>query len=62
MIPAKDKVCLARQDSEGHRLVEVAALTETLLIDEQQVYNPLLPDDRLMLGKAAGRAGRNGAN
>lgn len=41
---------LARQDSEGHRLVEVAALTETLLIDEQQVYNPLLPDDRLMLG------------
>jgi len=42
--------------------VEVAALTETLLIDEQQVYNPLLPDDRLMLGKAAGRAGRNGAN
>jgi DNA invertase Pin-like site-specific DNA recombinase len=41
---------LARQDSEGHRLVEVAALTETLLIDEQQVYDPLLADDRLMLG------------
>jgi DNA invertase Pin-like site-specific DNA recombinase len=41
---------LARQDSEGHRLVEVAALTETLLIDEQQVYNPNIPDDRLMLG------------
>jgi DNA invertase Pin-like site-specific DNA recombinase len=41
---------LARQDSEGHRLVEVSALTETLLIDEQQIYNPLLPDDRLMLG------------
>ena len=41
---------LARQDSEGHRLVEVAALTETLLIDEQQVYDPLLSDDRLMLG------------
>jgi DNA invertase Pin-like site-specific DNA recombinase len=41
---------LARQDSEGHRLVEVAALTDTLLIDEQQVYDPCLSDDRLMLG------------
>jgi DNA invertase Pin-like site-specific DNA recombinase len=41
---------LARQDSEGHRLVEVAALTDALLIDEQQVYNPRLSDDRLMLG------------
>ena len=41
---------LARQDSEGHRLVEVAALTDTLLIDEQQVYDPHLSDDRLMLG------------
>ena len=41
---------LARRDSEGHRLVEVAALTGTLLIDEQQVYDPRLHDDRLMLG------------
>lgn len=41
---------LARQDSEGHRLVEVAALTDTLLVDEQQVYDPRLSDDRLMLG------------
>src|SRR5512147_1917887 len=41
---------LARQDSEGHRLVEVAALTETLLLDEQQVYDPRLADDRLILG------------
>jgi len=41
---------LARQDSEGHRLVEVAALTGTLLIDEQNIYDPRLPDDRLMLG------------
>src|SRR5512135_303837 len=41
---------LARQDSEGHRLVEVAALTDTLLLDEQQVYDPRLADDRLMLG------------
>ena len=41
---------LARQDSEGYRLVEVAALTDTLLIDEQQVYDSRLSDDRLMLG------------
>ncbi|MDR3576146.1 MAG: recombinase family protein [Anaerolineaceae bacterium] len=41
---------LARQDSEGYRLVEVAALTGVLLIDEQQVYDPDLSDDRLMLG------------
>lgn len=41
---------LARQDSEGHRLVEVAALAGTLLLDEQNVYDPRLPDDRLMLG------------
>jgi len=41
---------LARQDSEGHRLVEVAALTDTLLLDEQQAYDPCLADDRLILG------------
>jgi len=41
---------LARQDSEGHRLVEVAALAGTLLLDEQNAYDPRLPDDRLMLG------------
>jgi DNA invertase Pin-like site-specific DNA recombinase len=41
---------LARQDSEGYRLVEVAALTGTLLIDEQTIYDPRLPDDRLLLG------------
>jgi DNA invertase Pin-like site-specific DNA recombinase len=41
---------LARQDSEGYRLVEVAALTGTLLIDECEVYDPLLADDRLLLG------------
>ena len=41
---------LARQDSEGHRLVEVSTMTGTLLIDEQQIYDPRLADDRLMLG------------
>jgi len=41
---------LARQDSEGYRLVEVAALTGVLLIDEHKVYDPNQMDDRLMLG------------
>jgi DNA invertase Pin-like site-specific DNA recombinase len=41
---------LSRQDSQGHRLVEVATLTGTLLIDEEQVYDPRLADDRLLLG------------
>ena len=41
---------LARQDSEWHRLVELAALSGTLLIDEQQEYNPRGSDDRLLLG------------
>jgi len=41
---------LSRQDSEGHRLVEVATLTGTLLIDEQKIYDPRLADDRLLLG------------
>ncbi len=41
---------LARQDSEWHRLVEVAALTAAILIDEQEIYDPRLPDDRLLLG------------
>lgn len=41
---------LARIDSEWHRLVELAALTGALLIDEQQEYNPRCGDDRLVLG------------
>ena len=41
---------LARQDSEWHRLVELAALSGALLIDEQQEYNPRCCDDRLLLG------------
>lgn len=41
---------LARQDSEWHRLVEMAVLSGALLIDEQQEYNPRSSDDRLLLG------------
>jgi len=41
---------LSRQDSEWHHLIEIAALSGTLLIGEQQIYDPRNSDDRLMLG------------
>jgi DNA invertase Pin-like site-specific DNA recombinase len=41
---------LARSSADWHRLLEVAALTRTLLIDEQSVYDPRDPNDRLVLG------------
>ena len=41
---------LARSSADWHRLLEVAALTRTLLIDEQTVYDPRDPNDRLLLG------------
>jgi DNA invertase Pin-like site-specific DNA recombinase len=41
---------LARQDSEGYKLVEIAALMGVLLADESQIYDPQQSDDRLMLG------------
>ena len=41
---------LARSSADWHRLLEIAALTRTLLIDEQSVYDPRDPNDRLILG------------
>ena len=41
---------LARSSADWHRLLEIAALTKTLLIDEQSVYDPRDPNDRLVLG------------
>lgn len=41
---------LARSSADWHRLLEIAALTRTLLIDEQSVYDPRDPNDRLVLG------------
>jgi len=41
---------LSRQDSEWHKLVEICAVCNTLIIDESEVYNPRLSDDRLLLG------------
>jgi DNA invertase Pin-like site-specific DNA recombinase len=41
---------LARSSADWHRLLELSALTRTLLIDEQTVYDPRDPNDRLVLG------------
>src|SRR6266508_2313307 len=41
---------LARCSADWHRLLEMAGLTSTLLIDEQCVYDPRDANDRLILG------------
>ena len=46
---------LARNSSDWHRLLEICALTQTLLLDEDAVYDPSHFNDRLLLGlKGAG--------
>jgi len=41
---------LARNNRDWHHLVDLCALTETLLIDDEGVYDPRLLNDRLLLG------------
>lgn len=41
---------LARSCSDWYRLIEICALTETLVIDEEGVYDPGHYNDRLLLG------------
>lgn len=41
---------LARNSTEWHRLVEICALTDTLILDEDGVYDPAQFNDRLLLG------------
>src|SRR5207253_10014969 len=41
---------LARNNRDWHHLVDLCALTETLLIDSDGVYDPRLLNDRLVLG------------
>ena len=41
---------LARNSSDWHRLLEICALTHTLLLDEDGVYDPSQFNDRLLLG------------
>ncbi|MCY3886411.1 MAG: recombinase family protein [Chloroflexi bacterium] len=41
---------LARNSTDWHRLLEICALSETLILDEDGVYDPLDFNDRLLLG------------
>lgn len=41
---------LARSSTEWHRLLEICALTDTLIGDEDGVYHPAQFNDRLLLG------------
>jgi len=41
---------LARNSTDWHRLLEICALTQTLILDEDGVYDPAHFNDRLLLG------------
>ena len=41
---------LARSCSDWYRLLEICALTDTLVIDDEGVYDPGAHNDRLLLG------------
>ncbi len=41
---------LARNNADWHRLLEICALTDTLILDEDGVYDPTNFNDRLLLG------------
>jgi DNA invertase Pin-like site-specific DNA recombinase len=41
---------LARNNTDWHRLLEICALTDTLLLDEDGLYDPGFFNDRLLLG------------
>ena len=41
---------LARNSAEWHRLLEICALTDTLILDEEGIYGPAHFNDRLLLG------------
>ena len=41
---------LARNNADWHRLLEICALTDTLILDEDGIYDPSHFNDRLLLG------------
>lgn len=41
---------LARNNTDWHRLLEICALSNTLILDEDGIYNPNDFNDRLLLG------------
>jgi len=41
---------LARNSRDWHQLLEICALTRTLILDEEGLYDPATFNDRLLLG------------
>ncbi len=41
---------LARNSTDWHRVLEICALTDTLILDEDDIYDPAHFNDRLLLG------------
>jgi hypothetical protein len=41
---------LARNNADWHRLLEISALADTLILDEDDIYDPANFNDRLLLG------------
>jgi DNA invertase Pin-like site-specific DNA recombinase len=41
---------LARNGREWHTLLEFCGIVDTLIVDEEGIYDPSLPNDRLLLG------------
>jgi hypothetical protein len=42
--------CLARSNADGYRLLDMCAITDTPLADNDGLYHPGLFNDRLILG------------
>ncbi|WP_245306829.1 MULTISPECIES: recombinase family protein [unclassified Rhizobium] len=42
--------CLARNNADWQRLLEICALADTLILDEDGIYDPASFNDRLLLG------------
>src|SRR6266567_6016648 len=51
---------LARNSTDWHRLLEICALTDTLILDEDGLYDPRHFNDRLLLGLKGDGAGEGG--
>jgi DNA invertase Pin-like site-specific DNA recombinase len=48
---------LARNNADWHRLLEICALTGTLILDEDGLYDPCAFNDRLVLGLKGAMSG-----
>lgn len=50
LVMALDPSRLTRSVSDWHRLLEACALSDTLLLDQDGLYDPADPNDRVLLG------------